>query len=257
MTMERIEVETIAGVIEKRLQRLILSGELRPDDALPSVYELAKETGCHPKTVASAVGRLEAKGLVRLDRGVGYIVVDLLRSADFEIFVDLLAMAKEPARKYALIAQLLGFLKPALRDMVERAALHRMTDHLTWLQAAISTLEAMGGGTVMVSAVGESEQNVLRVIAASAGNVVYTVLLNSLWSLFVPQLVLPGAATLIPVETYGELFHRLEAREARQAGDLIEAAILRREEACVAELNALGWVELPSGLVTNGGTDNH
>jgi DNA-binding GntR family transcriptional regulator len=58
------------------LRERIMSGDLRPGDALPSINRLAQETGLAKTTVQKAVGVLKDEGLVRGVHGWGVIVLD-------------------------------------------------------------------------------------------------------------------------------------------------------------------------------------
>jgi molybdate-binding protein/DNA-binding transcriptional regulator YhcF (GntR family) len=57
--------------IAESLRRRIASGELRPDDRLPPVREMARRWGCTPGTVSRAYAQLAREGLVAGHRGGG------------------------------------------------------------------------------------------------------------------------------------------------------------------------------------------
>ena len=57
--------------IAESLRRRIASGELRPDDKLPPVREMARRWGCTPGTVSRAYAQLAREGLVAGHRGGG------------------------------------------------------------------------------------------------------------------------------------------------------------------------------------------
>ncbi len=56
------------------LRRLITSGELKPGDALPSLYELVESTGLSHSTIQRAVRLLKDEGLVVTAPGRGIFV---------------------------------------------------------------------------------------------------------------------------------------------------------------------------------------
>lgn len=58
------------------LRERIMSGDLRPGDALPSINRLAQETGWAKTTVQKAIQVLKDEGLVRGVHGWGVIVLD-------------------------------------------------------------------------------------------------------------------------------------------------------------------------------------
>ncbi|OQY27103.1 MAG: hypothetical protein B6243_13375 [Anaerolineaceae bacterium 4572_5.2] len=57
--------------IAEALRRRIASGELKPDDKLPSVREMARQSNCTPGTVSKAYAKLSQEGLVAGQRGGG------------------------------------------------------------------------------------------------------------------------------------------------------------------------------------------
>jgi GntR family transcriptional regulator len=62
--------------IEEGVRRLVASGALRPEAAVPSVRELAKELRVNPATVAKAYQRLAEAGVLVVQRGEGTFVAD-------------------------------------------------------------------------------------------------------------------------------------------------------------------------------------
>ena len=55
----------------KRITELVIKGELKQDDKLPSVRELAKELGVNPNTVAKAFQMLERDKVIYSLQGRG------------------------------------------------------------------------------------------------------------------------------------------------------------------------------------------
>ena len=53
----------------EQVRRLILSGQLAPGTALPSVRELALEHAVNPMTISKAYAILESEGLLVRNRG--------------------------------------------------------------------------------------------------------------------------------------------------------------------------------------------
>ena len=75
--MFSVDVQNRTPVWEQicnEVRKYIMLGILNPDDRLPSVRELAMETGVNPNTIAKAYGDLVAKGLVVAAGGRGYFV---------------------------------------------------------------------------------------------------------------------------------------------------------------------------------------
>lgn len=57
------------------IKNLILIGELKPDDKLPSVRSLAKDLGINPNTIQKAYTELEREGVIMSLPGRGSIVL--------------------------------------------------------------------------------------------------------------------------------------------------------------------------------------
>lgn len=57
------------------IKELILSGELKQDDKLPSVRNLARELGINPNTIQKAYSELERCGIIMTLPGRGSIVL--------------------------------------------------------------------------------------------------------------------------------------------------------------------------------------
>lgn len=73
------------------VKNLILTGELQPDDKLPSVRSLAKELGINPNTIQKAYSELERQGVIMSLQGRGSIVLadkKGLRGEQYEKLVE-------------------------------------------------------------------------------------------------------------------------------------------------------------------------
>ena len=62
--------------IEEGVRYLVVSGVLRPAEALPSVRDLAREQRINPNTVAKAYQRLAEAGFLETRRGEGTFVAE-------------------------------------------------------------------------------------------------------------------------------------------------------------------------------------
>ena len=73
------------------IKNLILTGELQPDDKLPSVRSLAKELGINPNTIQKAYSDLERQGVIMSLQGRGSIILadkKGLRGEQYEKLVE-------------------------------------------------------------------------------------------------------------------------------------------------------------------------
>ena len=78
--------------LRDRIAAMILDGQVRDGDPLPSVRSLAADFGANPLTVAKAYQTFQEEGLVVVKRGVGMFVAsgaaDRLRTAERKDFLE-------------------------------------------------------------------------------------------------------------------------------------------------------------------------
>ena len=105
--------------IVDEVRRAVVTGSARPDDALPSVRQLAADLKVNPNTVQQAYRELEREGLVYGRRGQGTFVAELpVRAASRERDVLALSVAQRALRD----AHRNGLSVDELLDAVQRVA---------------------------------------------------------------------------------------------------------------------------------------
>jgi GntR family transcriptional regulator len=57
-------------------KKAMISGQLRPGDAFPSVRALSKAMKIHPNTAHKVIAQLTAEGLLEVRPGIGTVVLD-------------------------------------------------------------------------------------------------------------------------------------------------------------------------------------
>ncbi|WP_418320980.1 FCD domain-containing protein [Piscinibacter sakaiensis] len=67
----------LSETITEQIEQMIVAGQLRPGDALPSERDLAKDLGVSRPSLREALLLLESRGLVQARRGGGYGVTDI------------------------------------------------------------------------------------------------------------------------------------------------------------------------------------
>lgn len=102
--------------LRDRIAAMILDGEARDGDPLPSVRSLAAEHGANPLTVAKAYQTFQDEGLVLVRRGVGMFVApgatQRLKTAEREDFLQ---------NRWPAIAAHMRRLDLEPEELVERA----------------------------------------------------------------------------------------------------------------------------------------
>ena len=114
--------------IATQVRLAVAAGELRPDDALPSVRSLARELRVNPATVVQAYRELETDGFVEMRRGSGTFVrnVSVMRKEE-----ERTARAEEIAREALEEAARSGVPVAELLDALRRAVDTVGSDALT------------------------------------------------------------------------------------------------------------------------------
>ena len=74
LTIDPRDALPIWKQIEDGVRRLVTAGSLRPESAIPSVRELARELQVNPMTVSKAYQRLTDEGVLEVRRGEGTFV---------------------------------------------------------------------------------------------------------------------------------------------------------------------------------------
>lgn len=78
ITVDYKDKRPIYVQLTDNISEMALSGELKPDEQLPSVRQLAVSMGINPNTIARAYGELERRGVIYSVAGKGsYINNDL------------------------------------------------------------------------------------------------------------------------------------------------------------------------------------
>lgn len=75
ITVDMRSRKQLCDQLTDNIRELILSGEFKPDDKLPSVRSLAKELGINPNTIQKAYSELERNGVIMTLPGRGSIVL--------------------------------------------------------------------------------------------------------------------------------------------------------------------------------------
>ncbi len=81
------------------IKDLILRGELKEDDKLPSVRSLAKDLGINPNTIQKAYAELERQGVIKTLQGRGSIVFTSKGSLTDEKLDELVLAMADLARQ--------------------------------------------------------------------------------------------------------------------------------------------------------------
>lgn len=96
------------------MKKLIVTGELKEGDRLPSVRELSGELKVNPNTIQRSYQELEREGLVFTQRGMGTFV-----SEDIEMVKKLKStMALGIVQEFIIEMKSIGFDKDGIIDLI-------------------------------------------------------------------------------------------------------------------------------------------
>ena len=102
ITVDLRDRKQLCEQLVDNVKALILSGELSPDDKLPSVRSLARELGINPNTIQKAYSELERTGVITTLQGRGSIVLadaNILRDEQEERLVVRLMQSANTAKR--------------------------------------------------------------------------------------------------------------------------------------------------------------
>jgi DNA-binding GntR family transcriptional regulator len=228
--------------LEKALFLRIVRGEFKAGDILPSKERLAATYGVGATTVTSAVGRLVARGLLIRAPGVGIVVGELLQTCEIDVLIRLMDSSGDE-RGLELEAQLLDLLALNCREVVSRAASCRTDDHLTWFRHYLRRLYDRMELGAHVDYVADAHFQLLRVLAAAAGSIAFTVLLNS----FRHYLRGPGGIQLFPPEAWRQLEEALVSKDTHRCEQIVQRCFEHRIGDVLARLNRSGGTDSDGG----------
>jgi GntR family transcriptional repressor for pyruvate dehydrogenase complex len=123
--------------ITEQIEKLILSGELRSGDRLPTERELAEQFQASRTAVREAMKTLAQKGLVDMRPGRGTIVIDGTSKAMRHSLG--LMMKVGQADSSTSLVEVREILEPGIAAL---AAMRATEEHITSMQQAITVMDA-------------------------------------------------------------------------------------------------------------------
>ncbi|MBC2713399.1 MAG: FadR family transcriptional regulator [Desulfosarcina sp.] len=171
-----LQTHSLKDVFIERFEELILSGQLRIGQKLPSERELALQLGVSRPVVHKGLVDLEAKGLVTLVPRVGAMVNDYRREGSLALLNSLVTYQKGRLES-GLQTSLLDVRRLLEVETARLAALHREDAHLNALQEVIE--EEMQIRRQDVAQIAALDFRFHHLLALASGNRIYPLLINS------------------------------------------------------------------------------
>lgn len=236
--LEPVTVQSLPEACIHRLETLILSGQLKRGERLPSERRLAEMLDVSRPVVHQALVDLEAKGLVTIQPRSGVYVNDYRRSGSMAILTSLLNYQGE-ALDTDVESSLIEFRRHFETEMAYQAALRSERDQLDELHILVDreleVLNQINAGISqrdsLVDELIELDFEFHQAVAIASGNLVYPLIINSFKSVythltgkFFSWYAAKGIDVLRQVNTY-----HVRLLEAISAGDAQRAAEVMRK----------------------------
>jgi len=176
LILEPVQVNSLKEACIQRLERLILSGDLKVGAHLPPERQLAAMLDVSRPVLHQAIVELEARGLVRIVPRRGVIVNDFRTNGSLALLTSLLSYHEgdlDPALKQSMID---------VRLLIERetarlAALHRTDEQLQQLNHIVEQEQAFD--RCNVRGLVELDFSFHLHVALASGNAMYPLIMNS------------------------------------------------------------------------------
>ncbi len=180
-SFEPIKVQGLKEACILRLEELILSGELRIGERLPSERDFAARIGVSRPVLHEALVDLNAKGLVQIVPRRGVFVSDYRRFGSMSILSSLLTYHNgklDPSVMQSLIDMRLVIESETAR----LAATNRTEEQLAQMQALLADEEKASCGDPQTLT--DLDFSFHLLIAILSGNLVYPLIINSFQSVY-------------------------------------------------------------------------
>jgi GntR family transcriptional repressor for pyruvate dehydrogenase complex len=165
------------------LRNAILSGELPAGVRLPAERALAQRFGVNRVTVRGALSRLEAEHLVSVRQGSGYTVRDYLRAGGPDLIATLATLARSPAVRESIFADLLRVRRSLARSMLELLGNGAPAQALEAAERAIDALEAAAVAGASPAELAARDLDVAAAFVRATGSSVLALCMNPVASL--------------------------------------------------------------------------
>jgi len=174
--LEPLKVQSLKEACVTRLEELILSGELRIGEHLPSERDFAARIGVSRPVLHEALVDLDAKGLVQIVARRGAFVSDYRRSGSLAMLSSLLAYHNgnlDPVFMQSLIE-----MRLTVETMTARlAALNCTPEQLAEFRLLLAEEEKAACGDPQTLT--ELDFSFHLSVAIASGNLVYPLIINS------------------------------------------------------------------------------
>lgn len=228
---------TLADVVSKQIQGMIVERQLMPNDRLPAERDLAEQLGVSRTVVREAVRSLTAKGLLEVVRGRGGTVVRSPTAATMSEMMALFLRGDERALDYENLIEVRRVLETAIAGI---AAERRTPEDLREMQVILDETLKIGNDR---EAFVKWDMEFHKALARATHNRLFSLLLESVNELMVEMRRLAFRTHGAPARSYryhSAIFAQISAKKpdgAREAmrDHLVEAEVTLRKALTMQE----------------------
>ena len=176
-TIDPIQSISLKDACIRKIEGLILSGDLAPGERLPSERDLAMRLGVSRPVLHQAIVALDAKGLVRIEPRHGVFICDFKRDGSMALLMTLMQHS-DGIYQPQLLTSLIQARLHIETETARLAALNRSEADLIEFQSLLTERKHIPPDDI--PALVEYDFNIHQLIAAASGNLMYALILNSL-----------------------------------------------------------------------------
>jgi DNA-binding FadR family transcriptional regulator len=240
MQIEVVSRESTVGACARAIRTAILSGEIGAGEKLPPERELASRFGVNRVTVRSALAQLEARRLLSVRQGSGYVVRSWRREGGPDLLPAVGSLAGEGKALVAVARDLLLVRRQLARAVLERLVESADARDIVAAGAAIEAfarVAARGGSSSELAA---ADVDVVAALLEATHSPVLQLCLNPIVAVLAELPALRDAIYRDParnVRGWQALVAWLPARR-RDLVDGIAAILADNDEATLSALSA-------------------
>ena len=176
-TIDPIQSISLKDACIRKIEGLILSGDLVPGERLPSERDLAVRLGVSRPVLHQAIVALDAKGLVHIEPRHGVFVCDFKRDGSMALLMTLMQHEDGVYQPQSLTSLIQARLHIET-ETARLAAIHRTAADLIEFRSLLTERQSISPNNI--PALVEYDFNIHQLIAAASGNLMYALILNSL-----------------------------------------------------------------------------
>lgn len=229
MAFKELVSPSLTDMFVRELEGMILSGELKKGEKLPTERELAVQMRVSTAVVNGGIRRLAERGFLRIAPRKGVFVADYVRTGNA---ATLEAILEYNAGHYQedVLSALVDFRRIFEVRVTEDACIWRTEEHLNNLREILAQIEKGDSA----SALGELAYAFHHEIAIASGGLVRPLLIASFRSAYVSAYRTVLSFSGDKRDLHGhfmKLYDCIERRDPEQATAIIQDSIMRWEEA--------------------------